>query len=163
MAFWFFMTFVISIRLGECAWARRNEKWLQKHGAVEYGQKHYPYMIALHTCFILSMIGEYILSGNRGYSVGFFVVFLFLLLGKGWVIHTLGRFWNTKIFRIHNYSLVRKGPYRFLSHPNYVIVVAEIVVIPLVFHLYCTAVLFSILNSCMLYVRIKEENKALKR
>ena len=75
---------------------------------------------------------------------------------------SLGKFWNTKIYRIPNTSLVKKGPYKYLKHPNYLIVIAEILIIPLVFHLYLTALVFSVLNLIMLSVRIKEENKALE-
>jgi len=161
MAFWIFITFVIVIRLAECLLARHNEKWLLLHGAVEYGQSHYPFMIALHTSFILSMIFEYLLRGDGSYSLWLLGIFLLLILCKAWVISTLGKFWNTKIYRAPNFSLVNKGPYRYIKHPNYVIVIAEIAVIPLVFHLYYTAVIFSVLNACMLYVRIREEDRAL--
>ncbi len=77
------------------------------------------------------------------------------------VISSLGRYWNTKIFRVPGAPLIKKGPYKFFKHPNYIIVVCEIAVIPLIFHLYRTAIVFSILNAVMLSVRIKEENKVL--
>src|SRR5665647_2271843 len=74
---------------------------------------------------------------------------------------SIGKFWNTKIYHISNLPLVKKGPYRYINHPNYMIVIAEIAVIPLAFHLYFTAIVFTILNAMMLFVRIKEENRAL--
>jgi len=162
MAFWIFITCIIGIRLGECLLARRNERWLLQQGAVEYGQRHYPFMIALHTCFIVSMIVEYILRGGTSYSLSWGIIFLLLLICKGWVIATLGKFWNTKIYRAPRFSLIKAGPYKYVKHPNYLIVIAEIAVIPLIFHLYYTAVVFSVLNLCMLYVRVKVENKALR-
>ena len=78
------------------------------------------------------------------------------------VIFSLGKFWNTKIYHISNIPLVRKGLYKYLKHPNYMIVIAEIAVIPLAFHLYYSVIIFSILNAIMLFVRITAENKVLK-
>ncbi len=80
---------------------------------------------------------------------------------KIWVMMSLGKFWNTKILRIHNIALIKKGAYRFVKHPNYVIVVAEILLIPLAFELICTAVIFSVLNAVIITIRIKEENRVL--
>jgi methyltransferase len=71
----------------------------------------------------------------------------------------LGKYWNTKIYRIPGGFPVKRGPYKFIKHPNYMEVVCEIAVIPLVFHLFYTAVIFSVLNAVMLTVRIKVEDK----
>lgn len=162
MVFTVFILFLIGLRVGELLLARRNERWLLQHGAVEYGQKHYPYIVALHALFFVSLITEYIFTSPKSFSLPLLLLYFLLLAFKAWVLFSLGRFWNTKIFRIPNYPLVKKGPYRFMKHPNYVIVIAEIALIPLIFHLYITAVVFSVLNGLMLYVRIREENKALK-
>ena len=161
MSFLYFISFVILLRLLELAVARRNEKWLLQNGAVEYGKGHYPVMVALHTLFLVALIAEYCCRQNAAFSLPFFVTFLVLISLKVWVIATLGRYWNTKIYRIAHVSLVSRGPYRFVKHPNYIIVVAEIAIIPLVFHLYISAIVFSLLNAAMLYVRIGVENKAL--
>lgn len=162
MVFTLFVGFLILLRLGELWLARRNERWLLRHGAVEYGQKHYRYIVALHVLFFVSLITEYVFTSNGYYSVPLLVLYFLLLGFKVWVILSLGKYWNTKIFRIPGHPLVRKGPYRFMKHPNYVVVIAEIALIPLIFHLYITAVVFTLLNAAMLYVRIREENKALK-
>lgn len=162
MVFTLFIAFLILLRLGELWLARRNERWLMRHGAVEYGKKHYPYIVVLHALFFVSLITEYIFTPNGSYSILLLILYFLLLAFKAWVIVSLGKCWNTKIFRIPGYPLVKKGPYRFLKHPNYIVVVAEIALIPLIFHLYITAIVFSILNGMMLYVRIKEENKVLK-
>jgi methyltransferase len=77
-----------------------------------------------------------------------------------WVIVSLGKYWNTKILRIPGMAPVTKGPYKYFRHPNYIIVVCEFIVVPLVFHLYSTAIIFSVLNAFMLSVRIREENRA---
>ena len=161
MVFILFISFVILLRIGELALSKSNEKWLLQNGAVEYGQRHYPFIVALHALFIISLIIEYSRQPDPTYSI-FFILFYFLLLAfKTWVILSLGKFWNTKIFHIPDIPLVRKGPYNYFKHPNYLIVVAEIAAIPMIFHLYFTAITFTLLNAIMLFVRIKEENKVL--
>ena len=161
MVFIAFILFVICQRLLELIVASRNEKWLLQQGAIEYGKKHYPLIVALHSLFIISMILDYNSRDSAQFSPVFFVIFIVLITLKVWVISSLGKYWNTKIYRISNVSLVSRGPYKFIKHPNYVIVVAEIAIIPLVFHLYFTAIVFSLLNAAMLYVRISVENRAL--
>jgi methyltransferase len=142
--------------------SKRNEKWLLENGAIEYGNKHYPFIVALHVLFILSVIFEYSIQSNPSLSLIMLFFFFSLLIFKTWVILSLGKFWNTRIYRIPNAPLIKKGPYQFFKHPNYMIVIAEIAVIPLIFHLYYTAIAFSILNLMMLFVRIREENKVLQ-
>lgn len=161
MAFILFILFIILLRIGELTLSRSNEKWLLAHGAVEYGQKHYRFMIALHILFIVSLIVEYYVAGTGSYSRILLAAYFILLAVKAWVVLSLGKFWNTKIYRIPEFPLVKKGPYKFIKHPNYIIVFIEIALIPSIFHLYYTAVIFTILNGVMLIVRIKEENKVL--
>jgi len=162
MVFILFISFVILLRIGELVLSKSNEKWLLRNGAVEYGQKHYPFIVALHVLFIISVIFEYSRQPNPTYSL-FFIIFYFVLLAfKAWVILSLGKFWNTRIYHVPNIPLIKKGPYRYFKHPNYLIVIAEIAVIPLIFNLYYTAITFSLLNAIMLFTRIKEENIALQ-
>lgn len=162
MIFLLFISFIIALRIGELLLSKRNEVWLLQNGAVEYGKAHYPFIVALHVLFMISLITEYYLNNTALYSVFFLSAYFFLLLFKCWVILSLGKFWNTKIYHIANLPLVKKGPYQYLKHPNYIIVIAEIAIIPLAFHLYFTAIAFTLLNAVMLFVRIKEENKALR-
>ena len=162
MAFILFISFIILLRLGELVLSKSNEKWLLHNGAIEYGQKHYPFIVALHVLFILSLIVEYYTKPDTSYSVILLVVYFLLLVFKTWVILSLGKYWNTKIYHISGVALVSKGPYKFIKHPNYLVVIAEIAIIPLAFHLYYTAIVFTILNAIMLSVRIKEENKVLQ-
>ena len=162
MAFILFISFIILLRIGELILSRRNEKWLLQNGAIEYGQKHYPYIVTLHVLFIVSLIVEYLITPAAHFSLFFFVLYLLLLAFKASVITSLGKFWNTKIYHISGFPLIKKGVYNYIKHPNYLIVITEIAVIPLVFHLYYTAIVFTVLNAMMLSVRIKEENKVLK-
>lgn len=159
MYFILFILFVIFQRLMELYLSNRNQKWLEAQGAIEYGREHYAYMIALHTLFICSLIAEYWFSSLKQIDMVFLIVYLLLLAFKIWVLSSLGKYWNTRIFRVPGANPVKKGPYQLFKHPNYVVVVLEVAIIPLVFHLYYTAIIFSILNAVMLWVRIKVENK----
>jgi len=159
MYFIIFILFVIVQRLSELYIARGNEKWLRSQGAAEYGKEHYPFIVALHTLFIISIIVEYILRGNTPIDLVFLVLFALLLLFKFWALSSLGKYWNTKIFRVPGAGPVKKGPYKLFKHPNYFIVICEIAIIPMVFHLYYTAIIFTVLNAIMLTVRIRVENK----
>ena len=159
MYFIIFISFFIIQRLSELVIARRNEKWLLSQGAVQYGQDHYPFMIALHTLFIAAIIIEYVLRGQPPISWALLIIYLLVLSFKYWALSSLGKYWNTKIYRVPGVYPVKKGPYKFLKHPNYMEVVCEIAVIPLIFHLYYTAIIFTLLNAAMLTVRISVENK----
>ncbi len=162
MTFVLFISFIILLRIGELILSRSNEIWLLQNGAVEYGQKHYPYIVALHVLFIVSLIIEYSTKQTAFFSLFFLVLYLLFLAFKVWVILSLGKFWNTKIYHISDFPLIKNGVYKYVKHPNYLVVIAEIAIIPLVFHLYYTAIAFTILNAIMLSVRVKEENKVLK-
>jgi methyltransferase len=159
MYFIIFILFLITQRLTELYISKRNEKWLLSQGAVEYGREHYPYIVALHTLFIVSLIGEYYWTGGHLINYIFLALFILLLVFKYWVLSSLGAYWNTRIYRVPGVVAVRKGPYKLFKHPNYVDVVLEIAIIPLVFHLYYTAVIFTILNAIVLTIRIKMENR----
>lgn len=163
--FYIIISIVIIQRLTELLVAKKNEVWLRKQGAVEYGREHYKYIVLLHTMFFISMFIEYNIRGRHSeFSVInylFLVIFSILQLMRLWVLNSLGQYWNTKILRIPGYVLIKKGPYRYFKHPNYIIVVCEIIVIPMIFDLYYTAVIFTVLNAIILSVRIKEENKVL--
>ncbi len=162
MAFILFISFIILIRIIELNYSAKNERWLLKNGAVEYGQKHYPVMVLMHVSFLCALIIEYTLKQPGSFNQFLLACYFILLLLKVWTIWSLGNFWNTKIYHISGLPLIIRGPYKYISHPNYILVTIEIAIIPLIFHLYYTAVIFSVLNAAMLYVRIKEEDKVLK-
>ena len=159
MYFTIFISFLILQRLSELYIARRNEQWLLQQGAIQYGQSHYPFMVAMHTLFIVSLIVEYNIRSTAPFSLYFLLAFLLVLAFKFWALSSLGKYWNTKIYRVPGVYPVKKGPYKIFKHPNYMEVVCEIALIPLVFHLYYTAIIFTVLNAAMLSVRISVENK----
>jgi methyltransferase len=116
-------------------------------------------MVAMHTLFIISLIVEYNVRSTAPFSFYFLIAFLLVLAFKFWALSSLGKYWNTKIYRVPGVYPVKKGPYKIFKHPNYMEVVCEIALIPLVFHLYYTAIIFTVLNAAMLSVRISVENK----
>ncbi|HLT24384.1 MAG TPA: isoprenylcysteine carboxylmethyltransferase family protein [Ignavibacteria bacterium] len=166
MLFWIIISFVILQRFTELIIAKRNAKWLISQGAIEYGKEHYKFIVLLHVFFFISMITEYWLGGRYSdlnfINYSFLVIFVLMQFFRVWVISSLGKYWNTRIFRIPGRQLVAKGPYKIFKHPNYIVVIGEILVLPLVFNLFYTAIIFTILNALMLTVRIRTENKALE-
>lgn len=158
-----FLTFLIGQRLIELFIAKRNEHWIKRRGGVEIGDKHYKWFIVLHTLFFISLIVESIVRNNLYIQLNFalFILFIILQIGRVWCIYSLGRFWNTKIIVVPNVHLIRSGPYRYLKHPNYVIVAMELIVIPLLLMAYLTAIIFPLLHILLLMVRIPSENRAL--
>lgn len=161
MIFIVFVLFLIFQRLAELYVSSKNEKWLLKNGAVEYGKEHYPFMVAMHTLFIISVIAEYIWRDGSVVNYALIILFFVLIVIKVIVISTLGHYWNTKIYKVPGTRPVATGIYKYIKHPNYIIVICEIVIIPLAFGLYYTAIVFSLLNAWMLYVRINKENEVL--
>ena len=150
-------------RLLELALSRRNERLLRARGAVEKGRGHYPLIVALHVLWLLSTLIEGILRGPGIPAFWPIPLAPFLLVQplRYWAIFSLGQHWNTRILVVPGARLVRRGPYRYIKHPNYVVVGVEILTFPLIFGAWITALVFSILNAALLYVRIKEENRAL--
>ena len=161
MIFIIFILFLIFQRLAELYVSSKNEKWLLKNGAVEYGKEHYPFIVAMHTLFIISVIAEYTWRDDTLVSYPLIILFFVLIVIKAIVISTLGHYWNTKIYKVPGTRPVATGIYKYVKHPNYIIVICEIVIIPLSFGLYYTAIVFTILNAIMLTVRIKKENEVL--
>jgi methyltransferase len=154
---------VATQRLLELVLSRRNERRVRARGAVERGRGHYPLMVALHALWIASTLVEGILRGPEVPALWPVPLALFLLAQalRYWAVFSLGESWNTRILVVPNAKLVRRGPYKYLDHPNYVVVVMEILAFPLIFGAWVTALVFTGLNAALLYVRIREENRAL--
>jgi methyltransferase len=161
--FFIFFTLVIIQRLVELWIANKNEKWMKAKGAIEVGREHYPIMVFMHSAFFVTLLVEVILL-NRELSLlwpALITIFFITQLMRIWALTSLGKYWNTKIIVLPNATIVKKGPYKYLRHPNYVIVVVEILLVPLLFQAYWTAAIFSILNAWVLTIRIPLEEKAL--
>jgi methyltransferase len=149
---------VTAQRLGELVIARRNTRRLLAAGGVERGAEHYPLMIGLHTAWLA---GLWLLAWDRPANLAWVAAYALLEVLRVWVLLSIGPRWTTRIIVVPGEALVRRGPYRFIPHPNYVVVVAEIAVLPVVFGLTAYAVVFSVLNASLLWVRIRAEAAAL--
>lgn len=166
--FYYLLSFLILQRLVELVIALNNERWMKERGGIEVGQAHYKWFIFLHASFFILLLLEYQykLVFSEGivpfYSL-FFILFLLAQLGRIWCIYSLGRFWNTKIIVLPKVSLIKKGPYKYVKHPNYIIVFFELLCIPLVFGLYVTAFIFPFLHLVLLAVRVPVEEAALEQ
>jgi methyltransferase len=152
------LALVTAERLGELWLARRNTKALLSEGAVEMAPQHYVLIVLLHA---LWLAGLWLLGWNKPVHIFWLVVFLVLQVLRVWVLATLGRRWTTRIIVKPDLPLVHAGPYRWLSHPNYVVVVGEIAILPLCLGLPWYALAFSLANAAVLAVRIRAENAAL--
>jgi methyltransferase len=163
MKFLLFFILVILQRIGELWIAKRNERWMKERGGKEFGQSHYKYIVLVHSLFFVSLLFEGLWKKTRLSPIWPFLAVLFFIVQvlRIWTIRSLGRFWNTKIIVLPNSRPISKGPYRFMRHPNYIIVITEILLIPLLFQAYWTACIFTILNALVLFVRIREEERAL--
>lgn len=144
-------------RLGELVHAQRNTKRLLAAGGREIGGGHYPVMVLLHGCWLIALWTW----GAGADLVWPWVAGYVLLQGlRGWILFSLGRYWTTRII-ITNDPLIRTGPYRFIRHPNYWLVAAEVACVPLALGLPWLALVFTLLNAAMLYHRIRVEEGAL--
>ena len=145
-------------RGGELVLARRNTRRLMARGAIEVAPGHYPAIVAVHGLWLLTL---WILGWHAVVQLGWLALFCVLQALRVWVIATLGPRWTTRIIIPPGEALVRAGPYRWISHPNYVVVAGEIVVLPLALGLPLVAAVFAALNAAVLFVRIRAENRAL--
>ena len=149
---------VTAERLAELWWARRNTAALLAQGASEFAAGHYPAIVLLHALWLSSL---WIFGWARPIGSGWLAIFLALQVLRVWVLTTLGRRWTTRIIVLPGAPLVAGGPYRVLSHPNYLVVIGEIATLPLCLGLPWLALLFSIANAGILSARIRAENAAL--
>ena len=154
------LAFVTLQRLGELLVARRNTRALLASGAYEVGAGHYPLIVAVHLLWLGTL---WWLAPGRPIAWPLIGLFLLLQLARLWVLATLGSRWTTRIIVLPGAPLVATGPFRFVRHPNYLIVVGEIALLPLAVGLWRVALIFSLLNAAVLTIRIRAEEKALRR
>lgn len=154
---------IVAQRLVELRLAERNRTWALAKGAREFGAEHYPLFFLLHTGWLLGWLAEALVQGPRLSPVWYVWLSLFAAAQglRYWVIATLGRLWNTRILVIPGVDRVRRGPYRFLSHPNYMAVAVELASVPLIFRAWRTALVATLLNAALLLgLRIPAEERA---
>lgn len=153
------LIFLVVQRLGELVLAQRNTRRLLAKGAYETGAEHYPLMIALHASWLAALVYYGI---DQPVSIGWLAVFAVLQLLRAWIILSLGGRWTTRIIVVSD-PLVTKGPFAWVKHPNYLVVIAEILTVPMILGLPVVAAVFSALNAAMLTIRISAEEAAIRR
>lgn len=166
---WFFAVvfiFVIVQRLAEMLYAKSNEKRMKQQGAIESGAAHYKWIVLLHVLFFIALLVEVLFFDvmETGIWWLFLAIFIVAQILRVWALASLGQFWNTKILVLPGAEKVKKGPYRWIPHPNYIVVALEIFSLPLIFGAWRTALVFTIANALLLLlVRIPAEEKALQQ
>ncbi|SET31793.1 methyltransferase [Salinibacillus kushneri] len=155
---------IVLQRVVELFFARRNERWMKKRGAKVIDENLYTWMVRTHVVFLLAILFEAYTRHQFTAPLQESLILLFVLLqaGRVWCIFSLGRFWNTKIVVLPGSKQVKRGPYKWISHPNYIVVGLEFLFIPLLFHAYICACLFPILHLALMSIRIPMEEKTLK-
>ena len=153
------LVFVTFQRVAELGLARANTRRLLAGGAYEVAPGHYPLIVLVHTGWLAAL---WWFAPGRPVVWPLVAIFFALQLARVWVIRTLGPRWTTRIIILPGAPLVTEGPFRYLSHPNYAVVVAELAVLPLAFGLWEIALIFSILNAMVLTIRVRAEGAALQ-
>jgi methyltransferase len=166
IAFTVLIVIIAMQRVWELGVSTRHLRALKARGGIEVGAGHYPWMVALHTAFLVSCVVEVWLLHRpwRPVLAGFVVLILSAALAlRWWTLATLGERWTTRVLVVPGEELVASGPYRWLRHPNYLVVVTEIAAIPMIHCAWLTAVVFTIANLVLLRQRIRVEEGALSR
>ncbi|MDJ0951437.1 MAG: isoprenylcysteine carboxylmethyltransferase family protein [Alphaproteobacteria bacterium] len=146
-------------RLCELAYSRRNAQRLIAEGGYEVGAGHYPVLIAIHVGWLVAM--SLLIPADAPIFWWLLALYAFLQVARYWVIGSLGRYWTTRIITLPTAPLVTRGPYRYVRHPNYLVLVGELAVLPLAFGAWEIALVFSVLNAGILWHRIRIEEQAL--
>lgn len=146
------------LRLAELALSAHNTVRLKAAGGVERGAGHYPVIVAFHS---LWLVWIFLLSQDREPNAWLLALLALLLTARLWVIASLGRYWTTRVIAMPSRPLVRRGPYRWLRHPNYLVVQAEIMVAPAAFQAWEAAIGFGLINAAILAWRIRIEEESL--
>jgi len=150
---------VVMQRAGELVLANRNTQKLKARGGVEIGAGHYRFIVLLHMAWLMAVL--WLIPSPLVIYWGWILVFLLLQGLRVWVIASLGPYWTTRIISLPDMALVKRGPYRFLRHPNYLVVAGEILALPMAFGEIWVAIAFSIANAAVLFWRIRQEETGL--
>ena len=153
------LVYIVVQRLGELVHASRNTKRLLSEGGVEHGADHYHYFIFLHSAWIAVI--ALLVDPQHDIHPVMLALFAGTQLLRLWTLASIGRWWTTRIISAPHFDRVKRGPYRYISHPNYLVVVFEIAIVPLMLGLPWVALLFSVLNAILLRHRIGVENDVL--
>jgi methyltransferase len=145
-------------RLGELVLAQTNTRNLKARGAIEVGAAHYPLIVGVHAAWLITL---WAVGRDQAVNLPALAVFVVLQGLRIWIIATLGSRWTTRIIVLPGEPLIASGPYRYLTHPNYAVVAAEIAILPLALHLPIVALVYTLLNAAVLFIRIRAETRVL--
>jgi methyltransferase len=145
-------------RLGELVLARHNTERLMARGAIEVGASHYRWIVMLHAAWLIAL---WIYGRNHPVNLIALAAYVALQGFRAWILATLGPRWTTRIIVLPGEPLIASGPYRFLTHPNYAVVIGEVALLPLALNLPLTALVFTVLNAAVLTIRIRIEARAI--
>lgn len=151
--------YIVCARLGELLISRRNVRRLLQQGAHEVGRGHYPVLVVLHVTWIAALI--FWVPADAPANPIWLALFALVQLLRYWVIASLGARWTTRIIVLPGAELVRRGPYRWMRHPNYMVVGAEIALVPMIFGAWDVALAFTLANTAVLFHRIRVEEQVL--
>lgn len=163
--FFLFLFLLVLQRAIELAIAKSHEKKQKERGGFEVGKRHYRWMVIFHVLFFISLVLE-VIAFNRYPAFWWWIPFSLFFLAQWiriWSMTSLGDYWNTKIIIVPGSQVIVKGPYKYMRHPNYAIVITEIMMGPLIFQAYYTAAIFTIMNIILLAIRIPIEEDALSK
>ena len=153
--------YVVIQRVGELAYANANTRRLLAEGGREYGEKHYPLFIVLHGGWLISI--ALFAKPTDAPDLLLLNAFIATQTFRFWTLASIGRWWTTRIISAPHFPKVKRGPYRFIKHPNYALVVVEIALLPVLLGAPAMALTFSILNAALLWWRIKVESAVLAK
>lgn len=156
---WWLLGFVVVQRAFELVYARHNARRLLAEGGNEHGRRHYPLFFLLHAAWLIA-IAVFVPSATHPEPI-LLTAFFMLQLMRIWILASLGRYWTTRVITLPGAPLVRRGPYRWLRHPNYWLVAIEIALLPAIFGAWKIALVFSAANALLLAWRIRVEDAAL--
>jgi len=164
MVYFIIFIYLIVMRVVELIVARLNEVYQKNRGAIEIKDPYYSLIILTHSLFFIALIFESYFNHKWEEPISLIWLTLFILvqLFRYWCLFSLGRYWNTKVIVQPNSQLVKKGPYKWINHPNYIVVGLEFLIIPILFQAYGTAIIFFTLHLLLMRKRIPLENRALK-
>ena len=152
------LAFITLQRLGELVLAERNTRRLKAKGAYEVGREHYPLIVVLHASWLA---GLWLLGWNRPVNLWFLGAFVAVEVLRVWTLVSLGERWTTRIIVLPGAPLVRRGPYRLMPHPNYVVTIVETLLLPLAFGAPALAAIFTVMWGSVLQYKIRLEDRAL--
>jgi len=162
--YWVLLGLICCERVAELVVSQRHATALLRRGGVEYGAGHFPVMVTLHVALLIGCVVEPLAAGRHFIPVFGWIMIAVVVAANGlrwWCVATLGERWTARVIVLPGVPLVRSGPYRWFTHPNYVAVIIEGAALPLAGSAWFTAIVFTVLNAWLLTVRIRCEVRAL--